>query len=58
MFIWCSIFRPEIGIDVFACWWQKCQKSDREKVEEGHVMKEPDIKDLHNRIITRKWLVK
>lgn len=45
-------------IDVFACWWQKCQMSDGEKVEEGHVMKEPEVKDLNNRMITRKWLVK
>ena len=27
--------------------------SDREKIEVGHVMKEPEIKDLENKILQR-----
>lgn len=41
---------------LFVCWWQKCQMSDSEKIEVGHVMKEPEFQDLKNKNIT-KWLV-
>ena len=47
------------GVEVFACWWQKSQMSDGEKIEAGHVMKEPEVQDLENEEnITTKWLRK
>lgn len=31
--------------------------SDSERIEEGHVMKEPEVKDLkNNKNITKKWV--
>ena len=36
--------RPVSGIDSGGCYvWQKCQMSDSEKMEGGHVMKEPEF---------------
>ena len=42
----------------FAYWWQKCQMSDRDKIEVRHVMKEPELKDVENsKKNYKKWLV-
>ena len=39
-------------------WWQKSQMSDSEKIEKGHVMKEPEVNDLERWNITRSGLIK
>ncbi len=46
------------SVEVSVGQWQKSQMSDSEKIEKGHVMKEPEVNDLERWNITRSGLIK